>query len=233
MEKKIDECVYWQKLRPMLKPSKMDDNWQAAFDLFEKRIKSKFLDPITLLIEHGNNEGTGFSVVSLECILIETFAAFKKGRIYNNRYCQKNDPPYQYKDCQKLFVDFLETEDIFKKYFLFDTIDQNDPLKFSASNFYVDVRCGLLHEGRTKKNWTINLKPKNEKGDILFGKQGNKQKVYRSTLYLLLVRYLHKYLKELCEESNNGNDIRLKFARKMDNLYNFKPDKARFEWWIY
>ena len=139
----------------------------------------------------------------------------------------------QYSDCQELFVNFLKTENIFKHNFEEEDDENITRITYSADKFYVDVRCGLIHEGRTKKDWTINLKPKEEQKGTLFGKDGNKKKIYRTILYKLLDKYLTKYLKELRQGSEKGKRLRRNFARKMDNLYNFKPNKKRFEWWIY
>lgn len=215
------------KTRSFLNNYEINEHWIKVIELFEKRIMQKFLDPIKLLIETGNNEGCGFSIVAIECLLIETFAAFRVGSIYNNRYSEINDPPYQYKDCQKLFVNFLLTNSKFKEYFT-ESQTNNSKIHYSANEFYTDVRCGLLHEGRTKNDWTINLKKKEEiKG--IFGKDKNKKKIYRTILYNELKDYLDSYIKELKEEKSK--ELRRNFARKMDNLYNFKPNSQKFEWW--
>jgi hypothetical protein len=232
MEKKLQERTIWQKLRPSLKSYKLDDNWISSIELFETRIREKYFNPILLLIKHGNTEGVGFAIVAIECILIETFAAFKTGVIYNNRYNEEKDPPYQYCDSQDIFVNFLNSEELFKNYFNEEPKEVEDKhVVFSANKFYVDVRCGLLHEGRTKKDWTINLKPKEETLGVLFGKDGNKKKIYRTILYKLLNKYFESYLNDLKLDSEKGELLRKNFARKLDNLYNFKPNSKRFDWW--
>jgi hypothetical protein len=211
------------------------EDWKIVISLFEERINNKFIDPLNLLINCGNDEGSGFSVVAIECLLIELFAAFRKGAIYNNRYCEENDPPYQFKDCQDLYTNFLTTVAPFNSQFSNlkqGQIKREDNL-FSALEFYTDVRCGLLHEGKTKKNWTINKKPGSEKiGDFL-GKDGNKLKIYRTIFLRRLENYLTAYILELKGTGEQNENLRRNFARKMDNLYGFSPNKALFEWWRY
>ena len=228
-----DERTIWQKNRGKLTAYSFNETWELVIHLFEKRVQSKFVEPLNLLIRCGNNEGSGFSIVAIECLLVELFATFRKGKIYNNRYCEKNDPPYQYKDCQQVYADFLTEVPPFNNQFTKPTQTQTNVNLFSAEEFYIDVRCGLLHEGRTKNNWTINLKPKNEKAGDFLAKEGNKLKIYRTVFLKKLEEYLEMYLSELRSDGQEGNLIRRNFARKMDNLYGFKPNAKKYEWWRY
>ena len=103
---------------------------------------------------------------------------------------------------------------------------------FRSIKFYTEVRCGLLHEGRTKDNWTINLKPFTEPKGTFLGRDGEKLKIYRTVLLKKLENYLIIYIKEL--RGLKGNEeknkiLRRNFARKMDHLYEKKSKDV--EWW--
>jgi len=61
---------------------------------------------------------------------------------------RKADPPlgkYEYSDSGNMFVQFLSNRKPFSN--VFD--------KKLGREFYANVRCGLLHEARTKDGWTI------------------------------------------------------------------------------
>jgi hypothetical protein len=228
-----EEVSVWKKQRKKIKDYSFNEDWEVVIDIFEKRIENKFFEPLRLLKDKGNNEGSGFSMVAIECLLIELFAAFREGKVFNVSYCENSDPPYQYKDCQTLYVDFLTTIFPFNKQFSSDPIkvDKENKL-FPANEFYTHVRCGLLHEGKTKGNWTINLKPGTEPKGIFLGKDGKKLKIYRTILLKKLENYLTHYASELRglkgdEEKNKI--LRRNFARKMDHLYETKSKEV--EWW--
>jgi len=230
----MNERTTWLKNRNKLTSYEYSNDWETVISLFKQRIENKFFKPIEVLLRHGNSDGTGFTIVSVQCLLIELFAAFRTGEIHNSRYNENVDPSYQYKDCVNIYTEFLQTVDCFKNHFF--TINENGTkfldIPFKAVDFYSDVRCGLLHEGKTKKKWTINLKPKNESNDLFIKNTGGKIKIYRTLLHRHLKKYMDEYLLDLRGTTDNSKNLRRNFARKMDNLYGFKPNKNKFEWWI-
>ena len=56
---------------------------------------------------------------------------------------------YEYSSSSDIFISFLTNRMPFKDEFNKD----------QARDFYISVRCGLLHEARTKNGWTIWAKP--------------------------------------------------------------------------
>lgn len=225
----LKEQDIWEKHRLKFKDYSYNENWKTVINIFEKRIETKFFEPLKQLKKHGNNEGSGFSMVAIECLLIELFAAFREGKTFNHRYSkEKNPPTYQYGDCQSLYVDFLTKIYPFNSQFSSDLEKiKNDVNFFSASKFYTEVRCGLLHEGKTKGKWTINLKKSDEPKDIFLKKEVNKLKIFRTALLRKIEEYLALYIKDLKKPENEG--LRKHFARKMDNLYFPRSKKAI--WW--
>ncbi len=227
----LKEQDIWEKHRLKFKDYSYNEDWKTVIDIFEKRIKKKFIDPLELLRKHGNNEGSGFSMVAIECLLIELFAAFREGKNFNHNYSkEKNPPSYQYGDCQKLYVRFLTNVPPFNSQFSSDSEKLSKEANFFPANkFYTEVRCGLLHEGKTKGDWTINLKKSNEPKEIFLKNEKNKLKIFRTTLLRKIKEYLTAYILELKGKEKQNEILRKNFARKMDHLYFPRSKKAI--WW--
>lgn len=232
MEKQRKELDTWTALRPDLNNNyDFSEKWREAVNLFNHRIINKYFSPIQALIDSNRRQGEGFSIVMIQCALIETFAAFKEGLIYNHNKPEAGGLSYEYKDCRELFVRFLNTEPIFKGIFYntdkFGNINNNAP--FSAIHFYSQVRCGLMHEARTKGSWHINATLHDNPADKKFIKHTKKGNIiYRTLFQIALTDYFESYKEELLTESNLSNSSRRLFARKLDHLYDIKDN---FEWW--
>ncbi len=84
----------WKAMKAILDPG-TPDNWEAAFNLFfRKRVETRYFEPIRLLQEHGGNKGEGFSIVALQCSLIEFLASTRDGVIFvepDIKTCTEND----------------------------------------------------------------------------------------------------------------------------------------------
>jgi hypothetical protein len=78
-----------------------------------------------------------------------------------------------------------------------------------ARDFYVGVRCGLLHEARTKNGWTILAK---EFGGHTI--DASQKIVYRDTFQESLLSFVEWYKGALI--SDNG--LQEVFLRKFDSL---------------
>ncbi len=61
--------------------SKTSNDWNEAVDIFSRRLKRFYINPINNLMP--KIKGEGFIIVTAQCALRETFAAFKEGKIYN------------------------------------------------------------------------------------------------------------------------------------------------------
>ena len=125
-----------------------NDNWSDAFEYFEERIKTRYINPIKSILEIGDNLGEGFAVVNLQCSLIETIESFINGckSEYNTtiRKTQwKKGTTIIFNSNKEIFISFFNNRTPFKE------------LNIDGGLFYQDVRCGLLHETQTKNNWKI------------------------------------------------------------------------------
>lgn len=99
--------------------------WELAVDMFRDRINSRYLDHIDSLM---TRKVSGFAVLSLDCVLIETMQQFREGT--------RNTPSGKGK---QYFVNFL-TGTAFSQHFATK----------SAERFYKEIRCGLLHQSEAE-----------------------------------------------------------------------------------
>jgi hypothetical protein len=173
--------------------------WQRAHDnFFMKRLTTRYFAPIKALQERGPSEGEGFAIVALQCSLIEFLGATIEGKIY--RFEKKVElGEFEYRDSKDMFVRFLKTYEPFNTVF-------DDAL---ARDFYEGVRCGLLHEARTKKGWRI--KTREGTGPFLDAKA---RIVYRDDLQRALETFAAWYRTALPREKM----LQQAFLRKFDDL---------------
>lgn len=228
----------WKKLRKTLNGSfSMSNQWEVAIDIYNMRFQERYFTPIQNLLtgldSTDKNKGEGFSILTILCSLIESYAAFRVGKIFKLN-ANANDPIY-YGSSKTIFTQFLVSEDakIFEDNFYTRNnsgIQKNTP--FNADDFYKDVRCSLIHEARTKGHWTINAYSKRgvKNAHTFLEREGEKIKIYRTVLFHKLKKYHSLYLSELRENNQKGEQLRCFFARKMDNLFDIDNDN-KFTWW--
>jgi hypothetical protein len=201
------KVIDWLKLRGQLIDTldtpNWSDPWEISFKVFKDRIQERFLSPVGLIMKNDKKMGEGFTIMATLCVLIEFLEASYEGKVYTTR---ENDLlPFEYRSSKQLFKNFLTGHEPFKKHFT-----------SLASNFYDYVRCGLLHEARTKGNWLIREKD----GDNLLGEDEGNYIIYRTAFYeqiLSWVEYYKAYLKSHTVGRRN-------FIRKLDDLCDIKHD---------
>ncbi|WP_147252978.1 hypothetical protein [Thalassospira profundimaris] len=204
--KKISD---WKKLREKLLPITEfnEDAWKEAFDqYFMQRLETRYFKPIRAIsaLEHDNGEG--FSIVALYCSLIEFLRATQEGKqfIYGEKESQT-----VYSKSKEMFIRFLEKNEPFKSY----TSQKN-----SAKNFYKYVRCGLLHEARTKGNWRILLSRKHLDRYKNKSIDCDAKIVFRDRLEQDFYQFLSDYRMTLIDKDKKNNKTRIAFIRKMNML---------------
>lgn len=180
--------------------------WNTAFDdFFMERLNTRYLDPIRLLEKHGNNKGEGFSIVSLQCALIEFLQTTRDGTNFKDgsgRY-KPEDSKWEYGSSSKeIFTIFLTGHVPFKDYF------KN---RGEAEDFYSNVRCSLLHEARTTNNWLI--KTTLSLGATITKKDG-KTYLQRNLFQRDLEAYIWQYKIELL----SNDKLKEAFIRKFNAL---------------
>lgn len=191
----------WRTFRTRLVAGSAPEVWETAFtEYFHERLALRYLEPISVLQHNGTFQGEGFSIVAIQCSLIEFLESTVQGLSYQHR--RKNDPPlgqHQYSDSGDIFVQFLSNRPPFAA--VFDRV--------TARDFYVSVRCGLLHEARTKNGWTIWAKsPVGTVADTLA------KVLYRNEFQVGILRFIEWYRSVLCSEVT----VQEAFIRKFDSL---------------
>lgn len=191
----------WKHFRTTLVPGAGPGLWEDAFRLyFEARLSSRYLKPIQNLQESRTLDGEGFSILAIHCTLIEFLESTLQGLSYRHR--RRNDPPlaqFEYSESGKLFAAFLSARQPFCKIF--------DPA--TAADFYVGVRCALLHEARTKNGWIIKAK-----GPAIADVGANKKIVYRNNFHAALLEFIESYKRAL----PGDHQLQEAFVRKFNSL---------------
>lgn len=190
----------WKRLRAKLFEGGSEELWSSAFkDYYRQRLELRYLGPIKALQDSGSSRGEGFSIVAIQCTLFELLQSTIEGTNY--RFLNKGEKlgPYEYTSSKRVFVAFLTTNEPFSKTFDKDT----------AFDFYIGVRCGLLHEARTKNDWTIFAK--SYKGVIA---DTQKKIVYRDNFQDAILKFIEDYAARLMKDKK----LQAAFIRKFDSL---------------
>ncbi len=198
----------WKSDRQHLCDFDNSDGWKKAFDIFDTRIKTRFLSPIETILASDKEEGEGFTVVAIQCILVEFLAAFYFGKVY---VPQQGDSTraladHEYDSSSNLVINFLTTCEPFKRSFT---------SKQRARDFFSDFRCGLLHEAATKKSAKINVATDK---DAIIKKEAGEFILYPNNFQSAILEYLQKYREELL----TSKKLQCSFLRKMDDICQIK-----------
>lgn len=193
----------WEELKKSLdvddKSSK--ENWQIVWDQYYKaRIQLRYLNPMESIVSNDTFSGEGFSIVAIICSLMEMLESFEQGKEYvYSRDGRGLDENTQYYDSGRMFKDFLV-----KRVPFCHECTNNE----RASEIYKSIRCGILHEARTKNGWKINVVGKNQIFDF-----PNKI-LCRESLRAALDIYFNDYRYRLL----NSKELKNNFIRRVDSL---------------
>ena len=224
----------WQTLRPTLIKDfckeDLPESWNKARQVFAERIERRYLSPLENIIERGQRSGEGFAVMSLLCLLLEHFATWRYGLIFAFIENDEQIYPYEYNRSIGIFKDFLAQESPFKDYFT----------RSKAYEFYKNVRCGLLHEARTKEDWIVRHNS-NRHELLWYDAERRSTVVNRHAFYAgLKIWWQDIFLPSLemdLDGENSGKQkeeikkntmtARANFIRKMDDICDEKPEIGR------
>jgi hypothetical protein len=103
----------------------MERDWMVAIEIFKDRLEGRFLNFIVLL---EKEKYSGFLIMALDCLLVETLQQFSLG--------MQETPRNKVKE---YFISFL-TEGRLRRFF-------NEDM---AGLFYYQVRNGILHQAEIK-----------------------------------------------------------------------------------
>ncbi len=132
---------------------------------------NKKVDKYSLLYKNG------FSIMANCCLLIETIEAFQRG--WDNTRDKSELAFLKFFTRDKNFIEF-SSDDI-------------------PTQFFKNIRCGILHQGETTGGWAIT-----RKGELLLNKSN---KVIDATLFLKQLKQSLIDYKKSMEESDWNNQI--------------------------
>jgi len=113
-------------------------DWDEAVAIFDRRVRTRYLDPVDLLLrseaERENRWLFGFTILAIDCLLVETLQAFRMG-LTNTRKRSKD-----------MFRRFLTERPRFSQHF---------KAPQDAEAFWEHVRCGILHQAEVRGGWRV------------------------------------------------------------------------------
>lgn len=206
----------WKAIQPQLSAGADSGIWkQVLDDFYYDRLKTRYLDPIRAISDLKLSKGEGFAIVAIQCSLIEFLESCFQGINYAHQSptrwwfggfylrlfpCFKSAPQHTYKDSAKIFISFLTTRDPFRQCF---------KSKALARDFYKSVRCGVLHESRTKGAWLVHDKSGSA---LIFDPSG--PILYRDDFQEAIERFIANYVAAVPNEPQ----LQQAFIRKFDHL---------------
>ena len=193
----------------------LPEQWKKAINVFENRTKTRFLNPIEKIKNEGVRSGEGFSITLIAVVLMEAVAAFQFGKSYKER--KPNQPfnaisPSEYQSSAGLYKELFNNSDALKR-------DTNSDVR---KRFYGYIRCGLVHEARTKGVELIisNRSSRNTNPEKYYYKDGEHYIFNRDLFIDRLIEHFNNYLKQL----NGPTRIQLRknLAFKIDEICNIE-----------
>ena len=178
--------------------NKDSPDWIKAIDIFQDRINGRFFKQVDELMTNRDRNVrafSGFVVIAIDCLLIETLEQFQRG-------IKRTGKDFD----EQIFHDFFQRSGELKSFF--DSIDK-------SKVFYNQIRCGILHQAQTKKQSTIHIKSGTptlswvDKEDFQKGMSINRNKFHKAVNDV----FTH-YLEQL--KKGKDKNLRDKMKRKMD-----------------
>ena len=172
------------------------EDWGKAVSMFDKRMM-RFTEPIRILMETPDTEAaiySGFSIIALDCLLIETLQSFRTGRTNPLKGDGKS---------KDTITNFLTQRNNFAKHFNAS----------AADIFYNHFRCGILHQGEVKSSGLIRIDTANM---VLPSDDGQSLIINRWYFHEAILEEIKEYKEELMI----GLDLALRehFIKKMNEI---------------
>lgn len=195
----------WMVLKKRLQTKPSQRLWDSAFRRFYRtRIDTRYLQPIASIRRRDRELGEGFAIAALFCSLIEFLESCERGdnfRFIGRTKATPQAHEYSERQASGYFRDFLKNRKPF------DTLIPST----LVDSFYQDVRCGLLHEARTKGGWVISTA---EPHDALISQKAGRITLFRNQLLPALETYFLDYRGRLLADVS----AQQAFIRKFDHL---------------
>ena len=178
-----------------------EEDWQQATRIFEDRIRGRFLNVIDAI---KCQRGSGFAVMALDCLLVETLEQFRQGV-----------PSTRSRSGSGGYIANFLTQTSFQESFGTDTSRSG-----LARTFADHIRNGILHQAETKKKSRI-IRGKTRL--VAWIDDGHKAiAVNRDEFHKQLLKEFGDYLERLRKpQTSEDRDLRHKFKVKMDYVCRF------------
>ena len=175
-------------------------NWHKGIEIIEDRFNSRFFKQIQQIIV---DEFSGFLIMSIDCLLIETFMQFYLGVESTEKNYSRNN--------WKAFRDFFKQSSFFKTNFNTNNI---------CKTFYDHFRCGLLHQAQTKQMSLIKICQPDILGFYDLTDISKGLTVDRKQFHERLELEFKDYLNKLSINANNfiGDNLREQAILKMNMI---------------
>jgi hypothetical protein len=223
----------WNELRKRLSQDESvgdEGAWRCAFDVFERRIRERFLscvealqrnDPkldIAVSADAAADCSTlpadsrsdvvvpGFAIMALCCLLIETLQAFREA--------QQSTPvtgPCTYPHGRCIPPE-PSTIDAFRKFLQLPSFRGEFADDKVVRSFVTGVRNGIFHEAETRR-WAVW---REEPKDRIIEPEARGYAVNRTAFYEAVKAEFYNYLDDIRNPSNTT--LRGRFIKKMDDI---------------
>lgn len=171
-----------------------NNDWNRMAEIFEDRIVSRFLKPVRLIADDRDiGEFSGFSILALDCIIIETLNQFYSG-------LDETEGAHD-----KAFWNFFKNSEFFKGHFS----------RKKAFTFYSHYRCGILHQAQTKKKSVVRI----DQSTMIQSVESDISKgliVDRSKFHKAVEDEITSYMEKLKNGGEENSDLRRNFVKKMN-----------------
>lgn len=171
-------------------------DWDKAIAIFDRRIRSRFIEPAQLLIDAENSTDrmtNGFAILAIDFLLIETVQGFVSGRTNHNGHSKT------------MFKEFLTAWSAFTS-----CVPKSKTADDLAVSVYEQGRCALHHTGSTDRLVV------RKSGKIFVFHDDGKIEINRTLLHQELSGAFSTYLAEL--KKPRCADLRKNFKTKMNHI---------------
>lgn len=181
------------------------EDWIEASKIVHDRIWGRYIVQTQVLEDNLDRriwEYSGFYIMSIACLVIETMNQFYWGIDSTNDKFPSNN--------KQSYIDFLTRSEFFNKEFNQD----------SAEIFYKHIRNGLLHQAQTKKGSLINIRKSKMITPITSTNIHNGIEINRLKFQSALVNEFESYIEKLQNSNVIYNQLRTNCIAKMKIICN-------------